>query len=46
MYKALSLLRTHLESPLLRQAWLSINRRTFAVVIVTTVHNLWLLLLH
>ena len=46
MYKAFSLLRNHLASPLLIQAWLSINRCTFAVVIVTTVHNLWILLLH
>ena len=46
MYKALRQIRNHLASLLLIQVWLSINRRTFAVVIVTTVHNLWLLLLH
>ena len=46
MYKALRQLRGHLALPLISQAWPSINCHTFAVVIFTTVHNIWLLLLH
>ena len=46
MYKALRQLRGHLDSLLLSQAWPSINWYTLVVVIVTTVYNHCLLLLH
>jgi hypothetical protein len=45
-YKALHHLRQLLESPYLAAAWSTIDRHTFAVVMVTTVHTLWLSLLH
>ena len=44
MYRALNLLRNHLESPSLAHAWVSVNRRTFSVVILELVHSLWLIL--
>ena len=46
MYKELNFLRNHLAYLLLRQAWQSINRRIFSIVIVTIVHDLWFTLLH
>ena len=45
MYHDLDLFRHHLESPTLANAWVSVNRRMFSVVILELVHSLWLILL-
>jgi len=40
MYQAITIIRLHLESSILTQAWSSINRRSFSVVIIQKVQEL------
>ena len=46
MYRALNHLRLGLEDRNLDNAWRSVNRRAFSIVIVQLVHDLWITLHH
>jgi len=46
MYRALTILRRHLESSTLTQAWSSINHHFFLVVIIQKAQEIWINLLH
>ena len=46
MFRALTFLRDKLSNPTLHHAWQSMDKRSFSMVIVQSVQDLWIALLH
>ena len=46
MFRALTFLRNKLSNPTLHHAWQSMDKRSFSMVIVQSVQDLWISLLH